>query len=188
MEKTIRILFIGNSHTYYNDLPERVACRIRADGIPCEVTMLAHPGWFLRQHVSDPEAKFNILYGHYDYVVLQEHSHPFPAAEEYLGAVRTLNGLIRSSGAKTMIYATWAKEAEPELQAGMNDLHETAAKETGALLAPVGQGWRQQQEKAPERSLYWEDHAHASPAGSDFAADVISAVLLDDLRKAGARA
>ena len=75
-KRTLRILFIGNSHTYFNDMPAMVAEKARKAGFDCEVTMIAHGGWYLEQHVQEPDVRFNILYGHYDYVVLQEFSHP----------------------------------------------------------------------------------------------------------------
>lgn len=70
----MRVLFIGNSHTYFNDMPEIFAELARMKGIACEVTMITHGGWFLHQHQKEPEVRFNILYGNYDYVVLQEHA------------------------------------------------------------------------------------------------------------------
>jgi len=45
--------------------------------------MIAHDGRSLSEHAIEPEVRFNILYGDYDYVVLQEASHPF-AGEESL--------------------------------------------------------------------------------------------------------
>ena len=50
----LKILFIGNSHTYFNDMPIRVKRRFDEEGYNCSVTMLAHPGWFLAQHVENP--------------------------------------------------------------------------------------------------------------------------------------
>ena len=52
LEKKIRVLFIGNSHTYYNDMPELFRERAERDGFACEVTMLAHGGWRLSQHAK----------------------------------------------------------------------------------------------------------------------------------------
>ena len=49
----------------------------------------------MEQHVQEPDVRFNILYGHYDYVVLQEHSHPFGPEEKLFDAVRQLNTWIR---------------------------------------------------------------------------------------------
>ena len=54
MGKKLRLLFIGNSHTYYNDMPLMAAKKARAAGYDCEVTMIAHGGWFLEQHVAEP--------------------------------------------------------------------------------------------------------------------------------------
>ena len=55
--KKLRILFIGNSHTYYNDMPNMVAEKSRKEGYDCEVTMIAHGGWFLEQHVQEPDVR-----------------------------------------------------------------------------------------------------------------------------------
>ena len=51
-KRTLRILFIGNSHTYFNDMPAMVAEKARKAGFDCEVTMIAHGGWYLEQHVQ----------------------------------------------------------------------------------------------------------------------------------------
>ena len=47
----LRLLFVGNSHTFFNDMPEMVAERFRKDGYDCEVAMIAHGGWSLSQLV-----------------------------------------------------------------------------------------------------------------------------------------
>lgn len=70
----------------------------------CEVTMIAHGGWFLEQHANEPDVRFNILYGHYDYVVLQEHAHPFGPEEKFYGAVRQLNVDFRGRQQRRDLY------------------------------------------------------------------------------------
>lgn len=57
MGKKLRLLFIGNSHTYCNDMPLMAAKKARAAGYDCEVTMIAHGGWFLAQHVEEPDVR-----------------------------------------------------------------------------------------------------------------------------------
>lgn len=123
----MRILFIGNSHTYVNEMPALVMDYAKRDGVDCSVTMLAHGGWFLHQHVSGDEAAFNILHGGYDYVVLQEHTHPFASQEEYLPAVRQLCQWIHQADAVPVIYATWARQDEPQLQTELDALQAQAA-------------------------------------------------------------
>ena len=182
-KERLRILFIGNSHTYYNDMPLLVKQRFDELNYDCEVTMLAHPAWFLEQHVEDPEAKFNILYGNYDYVVLQEHAHPFGPVEKYHEAVRTLVSWIRESGATPVIYMTWAQKSEPEMQQLMTDAHRAIAEETGSILAPVGEYWWPYSRSWPDLEMFADDGQHASPAGSDFAAKTIMEEILTDLHR-----
>ena len=61
-KKTLSILFVGNSHTYFNDMPLMVKRRAEDEEYDCRVTMIAHPGWFLAQHAEEPDVRFNILY------------------------------------------------------------------------------------------------------------------------------
>lgn len=180
-KKKLRILFIGNSHTYFNDMPDMVATMFRENQYDCEVTMIAHGGWFLEQHVNEPDVRFNILYGHYDYVVLQEHAHPFGPEEKFFAAVRQLNEWIRQAGSKTVIYMTWAKKEEEFNQERMTVAHEQIAEEIGALIAPVGKYWWSYMRSWPEIEMYYKDGQHASPQGSEFAAKYIWDAINTDL-------
>lgn len=181
--KDLSLLFIGNSHTYHNDMPLAVQRRAEEESRNCRVTMLAHPNWFLSRHAEEPEARFNILYGRYDYVILQEHAHPFGPEEEFLNAAMALNRMIREAGSTPVIYECWAKKDEPEKQAYMNEVHRCVAAEIGALVAPVGEKWRNGRESRPGPEMYDEDGAHASCAGSDFAAQVIWEEIRGDLER-----
>ena len=187
-QKKLRILFIGNSHTYFNDMPEMVAEQFRKEQYDCEVTMIAHGGWFLEQHVNEPDVRFNILYGHYDYVVLQEHAHPFGPEEKFYGAVRQLNQWILEAGSKAVIYMTWAKKDEEFNQERMTLAHEQIADELGMLLAPVGKCWWEYMRSYPDIEMYYKDGQHASPDGSRFAAKYIWNAIETDLCRAGSTA
>jgi len=181
LKKDLNILFVGNSHTYFNDMPLMVQRRAVDEGLHCKVTMIAHGGWFLSQHAAEPDVRFNILYGKYDYVVLQEHAHPFGPEEDFLNASMTLNDMIREAGSTPVIYECWAKKDEPEVQNHMNEVHQHVAQEIGALLAPVGENWWSYKHSWPDIEMYAEDGVHASPAGSDFAAKYIWNTIREDL-------
>lgn len=185
-KSAVRVLFIGNSHTYFNDMPQLMKTLAADEGFDCAVTMLAHPGWFLAQHAAEPEARFNILCGAYDYVVLQEHAHPFGPEEKFHQAAAALNELIRRAGSIPVIYECWARKAEPEMQAHMNEVHEQVAAEIGALIAPVGKRWRSAQEDQPE--MYAPDGEHASVHGSRFAAACIWRTIREDMEGTASRA
>ena len=130
-KKDLNILFIGNSHTYYNDMPRLVKLRADEEGYSCRVTMLAHPNWFLSQHAEEPEARFNILHGKYDYVVLQEHAHPFGPEEEFLNSAIALNKMIREAGSTPVIYECWASVLSSHRWA-----------KTGGPIKKAGQTWK----------------------------------------------
>ena len=55
------------------------------------------------------------------------------------------------------------------------------AEAIGALRAPVGEGWWSYKNSWPDLEMYAEDGAHASEAGSDFAAKLIWAAIRRDL-------
>ena len=170
----MRLLFVGNSHTYVNDMPEICASLAREDGYPCDAVMLAYPGWYLHQHLRQPQTRFNIRYGKYDYVVVQEHAHPFDCLDEYRAAVKELCALIREAGSRPVLYGTWAPLRDPEVGAFMNETHRSVASENGMLLAPVGESW------TCEAASYAADGEHASPAGSALAARVIWETIKND--------
>ncbi|MGN1408734.1 MAG: hypothetical protein ACI4XJ_01025 [Eubacteriales bacterium] len=180
-KRSLNILFIGNSHTYYNDMPLMVQHRAIEAGYDCRITMIAHGGWYLAQHAEEPDVRFNILYGGYDYVILQEHAHPFGPEDKFRDAAVCLNEMIRKAGSTPIIYECWAKKDEPERQTTMNEVHKHIANEIGALLAPVGEYWWEYINSMPELEMYAEDGAHASHAGSDFAAKCIWETICNDL-------
>ena len=169
----LRVLFIGNSHTYYHDLPAWFARFAMAEGYECDVTMLAHPGWYLHQHVKEPEVRFNIRYGHYDYVVLQEHSHPFDDIPGYIEAASTLAEWIREAGSTPVIYGTWSRKTEKNVQETMNKVNRGLAQDLGAPYAAVGEAWWPYKESHEQIEMYGGDGAHASERGIEFAARTI---------------
>ena len=180
-KKTLSILFIGNSHTYANDMPVMVRRRAEDAGYECRIAMLAHGGWYLAQHAEEPEVRFNILYGRYDYVVLQEYAHPFGPEEKFLNAAVKLSDMIRKAGSTPVIFACWARQSEPEMQAKMNEAHKRVAEAIGAPVADVGENWWGYQESWPDLNVYAEDGEHPSVAGSDFAAKYIWETISHDI-------
>ncbi len=173
MKKSLSVLFIGNSHTFVNDVPLSVRRLAEDGGFDCRVVMIAHGGWRLSQHVREPDVRFNLLFGGYDYAVLQEYAQPFGPVEEYRAAALALNEWVREGGAVPVLYETWARKDQPEMQESMNKAHRAIADEIGALLAPVAEAWQTRREDPSCPELYADDGGHASPDGSALAAKVI---------------
>ncbi len=180
-ENTLKLLFIGNSHTYYNALPLTVQYLANGAGYDCDVNRITNSGWTLTQHTEDPYVSTAILNDDYDYVILQEKVNPMDA-KAFLTAARFLNGLIRQTRAVPVIFGCWSKETEPEKQAELNAANRQVAGDIGALLAPVGEVWWAHKNENPDDKMYAEDGIHASKAGSDFAAGIIWDTIYSHLR------
>ena len=110
----MRVLFIGNSHTYCNDMPQIFAQICRAEGVETAIAMLAHGGVGWDFHWKEPEARFNLLYGGYDAVVLQHCAHPMGDLQVMAQAGAALIRLAKAAGARPILYMTWTQEADGE--------------------------------------------------------------------------
>ena len=176
----LKVFFIGNSHTYVNDMPALFVKAARQDNIRCDVVMCTGSGWHLSQHVKEPDINFNILHGHYDYVVLQEYTHPFGPEQSMHEAVAKLGEWIKAAGSTPVMYMTWAKKGHPEQQAELTNAYTSCAKEINALLAPVGVEWWKRLAENPSLELYRGDGEHASPDGSRLAATIIWQTIKQD--------
>ena len=79
-DKTYHFLFIGNSYTHYNDMPEQIFAKIlKAAGYDATVTRITKGGWYLIDSAKSTDevgAKVDsaLKLRDYDYIVLQEQS------------------------------------------------------------------------------------------------------------------
>lgn len=186
--KPLRVLFIGNSYTYYNNLPELVSGMAAASGVKIETHMVAHGGATLGQ-TWDIDDVFQVLHdGRWDYVVLQEHSQ---LGTRYVDGVQELNdpghfwetirmyeAEIRKVHAKTILFLTWARKVDPSQQPALNYAYMTIAQELGLTVAPVGMAWARAREAEPYMALHVADGSHPNPTGSYLAACVLADTLL----------
>ena len=175
----MKILFLGNSHTYFNDMPATCAALVKAaTGTDCSVTMLSHSrrdlSWHRREYF---ELRFNLLYGGYDYCVIQQAAHPYPPIEATLGTGADIIDLCHRCGVKPVVYMTWAEKRFPENQQKMIDTCERLAAENNALLAPIGRVWQSVQQARPDIELYHTDGEHAGPYGDFLIAAVLCRLL-----------
>ena len=175
----MRVLFIGNSHTYFNDMPELFARMVREmTGEKPEVTMLAYSGRSLAWHREEYfSIRFALLYGGFDFCVLQQQAHPFPGEEATFRSAHEILELCRKCNVQPVIYMTWAKKDEPEMTEVMSRAYRKLAGEENVLLAPVGELFAEVQQKHPESDLFWNDGAHASVYGDYLIAATFAGLL-----------
>lgn len=179
-----RILFLGNSYTYVNDLPAvltRLAASPRSP-VRFETGMLAPPGQTWEGHDADPQAATLIAQG-WDDVVLQDQSEQAWSVDGIKPALVHLAEAITASGARPVLYMTWARAprrgAEARELAQMMALaryYERHGEVTGAVVAPVGRAWERAL-RDPAMTLHDPDGSHPSPVGTYLAACVLYATL-----------
>ncbi len=174
----LRVLFIGNSYTYFNDLPGLVERLSAAAGRPVEARSVVEPGASLERHWSVGLALRKIQQGGWDFVVLQEASgRSLTDRKGMFGHARAFDAEIRKQGGRTILFLTWAAQAQPETQAEITRAHEELARELGAQVAPVGPAWQKVVQRNPNMELYLPDGSHPSLAGSYLGACVFLAVF-----------
>ncbi len=163
----MKILFVGNSHTYFNDMPAIFSkfWEVNTGDKPI-VTMLAYSARDLAWHNNEYfSLRFNILYGSYDFCIIQQQAHPFPGKDQTLEGLLPILSLCREAGTKPVIVSTWVEKRNPELQESVNSAYLEIAESTGCTLAPVGFIWDTVLQTHPEIDLFWYDGEHASPEG-----------------------
>lgn len=173
----MKVLFIGNSHTYVHYVPMRVSEFARMHGENIEATMLTYPGVGLDWHLEQSPTYFNLIYGNYDAVILQHNAHPFPGKESLITAGKAVSKLVPEN-TKIYVYMTWSEKKNPEGQDIMSEAYESLAEEIGATVCPVGRIWQQIIKDHPEEELYFDDGEHSSVLGASLSAAVIGRTLL----------
>jgi hypothetical protein len=185
--KTLRILFIGNSLTYANNLPAMVREIARAaGGVRIDVFDVAKPDFGLPEHWQDGEASRAIARGRWDVVVLQQGPSSQPDSRVILrDYVKRYDEQIRKVGARTALYSVWPSRARARDFDGVSESYALAAKDVDALLMPAGEAWRAAWRRDPALPLYDGDGFHPSQLGSCLAALVVFKAIAASVNGAG---
>lgn len=173
----MNILFLGNSHTFFNGLPFQVRELLRLRQPATEVTMNATGGMTLGWHAEQPATHMAIKYHDWDYIVLQQKTHPFDGYDALLRDCTALLPHLRQSRASILLYMTWSEKQFPANQAILDHAYRQTARAIGATLVPVSTAWHRALQTDPYGELYDIDGEHANACGSYLAACVFYAMI-----------
>jgi hypothetical protein len=177
----MKILFIGNSFTARNDVPGLLAQLAESCGKSLQHRLISAGGASLRMHWNKGDAQAAIEQTRYDYVVLQEQSTlPIKNALRMHENIRLFDAAITSSGARTALYLTWARQHAPETQDALTAAYTSIGEALGATVVPVGVAWQTFLRTHAAPVLHDQDKSHPTLAGSYLAACVFLAVLLGE--------
>lgn len=185
------VLFLGNSYTYVNNLPQLLSDVAAAMGDSVYFDISAPGGYTLQGHTTNATSLGKIALGNWDVVVLQEQSQrpSFPDAQvavEVFPYARQLDSLIRSANpcAETMFFMTWGRKngdagncafwppvcTYDGMDSLLNLRYRMMADSNDAVVSPVGAVWNYLRKNHPSIELYDPDGSHPSIAGSIAAA------------------
>jgi hypothetical protein len=187
----LRVLFVGNSFTYYNSMPAMVRELAEADPGASAVYSVeyAAPNWSLRDASEDDGLADALEDYAWDVVVLQDVSWHLALSPEERRRLthtyaRALDRSISETGARTMLFMNWgyrngAFEGDTfeAMQTALAEGFTELAAELDAELAPVGLAWLEALRRRPDLELWKGDGRHPSKLGSYLTACVFYAVL-----------
>lgn len=200
--QTRKVLFLGNSYTQVNNLPQLTADLAASVGDTLVFDSNTPGGYTLEGHSTNPSSLTKIMEGNWDFVVLQEQSQrpslPIEQVEiDVYPYASFLDSVITeyNSCGETMFYMTWGRKNGDASNCnwwppvctytGMDSLlhlrYMIMTDTNNAVVSPVGAVWRYIRLFYPDIELYSGDESHPSVAGSYAAAcSFYTAIFMKD--------
>lgn len=202
-QEEIRVLFLGNSYTYVNDLPKIIEDIATNENKVFKHASVTPGGCTLFQHVESQTSLSKIRQGNWDFVVLQEQSQ-LPVIDYYRHntlkpSYKALYDsiMLYNPNAKVVGYMTWGRRYGGQQCVNFgeglycsadfvdfNHMQDTLtaaycenAYATNSYVAPVGEAWKAALATDPSLVLHSSDNSHPSYDGSYLAACVFYSVF-----------
>ena len=185
------VLFIGNSYTYYNNLPEMISNIANDLGDTVNYDQNTPGGTSLYAHSQNQTTINKINQQNWDFVVLQDQSQrpslrpSYVAASVYRYATQLVN-LINSNYicSEPVFYMTWGRKYGDQtncqsyppvctflgMQERLRDSYLTMGLDNNASVSPVGIAFKNSISLDSTIDLYTSDNSHPSIYGSYLAA------------------
>lgn len=176
----LRLFFVGNSYTFYNDLPGMVAGLAAAADPPISLDIASEtqPGYSLDIHWRNQQERDFLGDRAWDVVVLQEQSQaPLRKKDRMLEFARHFAETVAARGGRVVLYMTWAPERRQAVIESLASAYEEVGAAIGADVAPVGRAWQRVRAERPDIVLYRPDGSHPDVAGTYLAACVLLAEI-----------
>ncbi len=169
---TFKMLFIGNSFTFYNDgvdfhLQKMLSSDVSSDSLTYNIQEIAVSSYTLEAHFNDPLTIAKIKSDKWNTVVLQEQStRPINNPDLFLQYSTLLDTEIKKANAKTVLYMTWAPKATPNDITQLASAYISVGQKLNAPVVPVGKVWDYFIKTYPTINIYYTDDKHPSLPGT----------------------
>jgi hypothetical protein len=172
------LLFVGNSHTHFHDLPT-IVCRMLESLLPKTTFGAKTQGAaFLDQIAADPEFQQLLTSRKWKFVILQAQKISSSGQYKY----STQEGIdiakkARENGASVFFFSEWGRRGVPNEGETTHAIYAEMAEESGTDVIPVGKAWDIALSQRPEMVLHAPDGNHQSATGAFLTACVIAGAL-----------
>ena len=197
--QTTRVLFVGNSLTGSNNLPNQFKLLAQSAGKQIYVEDATAGGATLQDHLTSGITVSKIQQGNWDYVVLQEQSQ-LPSWENYRDSMfypyaKSLDSIIKiyNPCGETVFFLTYAhrngdlgilqnngSDTYWAMQQRTRDGYMEIADSLNAVVCPVGWAFRECRIQHPSIELYLPDHNHPTDTGTYLAACAFYSTIFQD--------
>ena len=186
-QDSAKVLFIGNSYTYVNDLPSLVTNLANSLGDYVSQSSSTAGGATLSNHAANNNTYTLINSDQWDFVVLQAQSQE-PAFPDNQVDSQTIPYAIQIADSvydnyfcsDVMMFMTWGREnGDPQwqpistydgMQSRLRNAYLRMADSVQGSVSPVGMAWKRVRDNYPSIQLYTGDGSHPSMEGSYLAA------------------
>jgi len=184
--QAIRVLFIGNSLTAFNDMPsivEKMGSTAK-DKIRIETFMIARGGESLdrivKSRMSSPSPYFKAIESKkWDHIVLQDHSKaPISGRNQMIKAAEALVEINQRNKANTIFFMTWAPREKLHQIDEISMVYNNLSKSLDSKVAPVGLAWDYITRNSTI-DLYDFDGIHPNKVGTLLTACTIFSTITD---------
>ena len=179
--KTKKVLMIGNSFTFYWNLPQVLESMFSTNNKNIEVDQRTIGGSNLAKHwILNKDEDYSIE--NYEYLVLNDHStNPLLNADSCAKYIKKFVKLAKENNSIPIIYGTWEypylKDISKNKKSNTMEILDSLSRVYKAIYVPVGNAFKYVEENHPEINLYMDDNKHPSPNATYLAACVFYAMI-----------
>jgi hypothetical protein len=192
------ILFLGNSYTYTNNMPDLLKQLALSGGDSITWDSNTPGGYTFQNHTQDANSISKINSYPWDFVILQGQSQEPSVDTAYVVAnvfpyAHQLDSLVykNDSCSQTIFFMTWGRKngdtqncvAYPPvctflgMEQQLENRYLQMGNDNGAIVGPVGEAWKNAIATNPAFDLYMSDESHPSLYGSYLTACVFYATI-----------
>ncbi|WP_075341671.1 SGNH/GDSL hydrolase family protein [Tenacibaculum agarivorans] len=178
-KKDYTVLFVGNSLTYYNNLPKLITKYAKKHKeIHIKTKTITFPNYAIEDHWNDGKVQKLIVSQKFDFLILQQGPSSQKAGKKMLiDYGKKYAELCEANKIQLCYFMVWPSLMYYHTFEKVIENHTEAAKLNNAILLPVGKHWKEHIEENNDYSYYGPDEFHPSKKGSKKAAQIIVETL-----------